>query len=314
MCRFIAYKGAPITMQEQLFEAKNSLIRQSLSARERAQPVNGDGFGVGWYARELDPHPAVFVSIQPAWNNINLRRLAPRVRSDCFFAHIRDADGGTVTEPNCHPFQFERFLMMHNGVVGDFQKVKRAMRQRLADPLYAWIRGETDSETFFALFLTRLLEKNPSEHHSAAEIADALRAAIRETLEIKREKGAQAHAFLNLAVTNGDVLVAVRHTSHPEQPPHSLYWTRGEALECDAETGYHARENGAPHQANKGGFAMIASERLAGDAADAPHWKPVPSGHLAIVGKDNSIELEPLDADALAAAKPEKSAARSDRD
>ncbi len=47
MCRFLAYRGAPIAMSKLLYEPKNSLIHQSYHAQEREEPLNGDGFGVG---------------------------------------------------------------------------------------------------------------------------------------------------------------------------------------------------------------------------------------------------------------------------
>ena len=59
-----------------------SIIKQSYDARERLQDpslpnhlgfgnLNGDGFGIGWYApdelREGDPTPCMYKSITPAW-------------------------------------------------------------------------------------------------------------------------------------------------------------------------------------------------------------------------------------------------------
>jgi predicted glutamine amidotransferase len=40
MCRFLAYKGAPITLDKLLYQPKNSLIRQSYKAQERPEPLN----------------------------------------------------------------------------------------------------------------------------------------------------------------------------------------------------------------------------------------------------------------------------------
>lgn len=78
------------------------------------EPLNGDGFGVGWYAQELDPIPCVLTSMRPAWANRNLKRISEKIRSTCVFAHVRAAtDGSAVTELNCHPFQNDEFLWMH---------------------------------------------------------------------------------------------------------------------------------------------------------------------------------------------------------
>ena len=48
MGRWLAYAGSPIRLEELLVKRDRSLIDQSLHARQRATPTNGDGFGVGW--------------------------------------------------------------------------------------------------------------------------------------------------------------------------------------------------------------------------------------------------------------------------
>ncbi|MEQ8425861.1 MAG: hypothetical protein RIA63_14180, partial [Cyclobacteriaceae bacterium] len=75
MCRLMAYKGTPIIADKLLYQPNNSLIKQSISAKEIEEPLNGDGFGIGWYVPELDNTPVNFVSVHPAWNSRNLRNL-----------------------------------------------------------------------------------------------------------------------------------------------------------------------------------------------------------------------------------------------
>lgn len=68
---------------------------------------------------------------------INLKRFATKIRSPLIFAHVRAAyPGMLVSEANCHPFQFGRFLWMHNGGIGKFPAVARALRESLRDDLY----------------------------------------------------------------------------------------------------------------------------------------------------------------------------------
>ena len=98
MCRFIAYKGVPIPLEELLFKPKYSLIKQSFEATELEEPLNGDGFGIGWYVPEITLTPAVFVSMTPAWSNRNLKNMAPIIKSNCIFAHVRAASIGDITE------------------------------------------------------------------------------------------------------------------------------------------------------------------------------------------------------------------------
>ena len=78
MCRWLAYSGSPVLIEELLYGPKNSLIVQSLHSQMGAEETNGDGFGLGWYKdRET---AAVFRSIEPAWNDRNLRALSGHVR------------------------------------------------------------------------------------------------------------------------------------------------------------------------------------------------------------------------------------------
>ena len=121
MCRFVAYVGNPIILDDVLYKSKNSLIQQSIRARETDEPLNGDGFGLGWYQQDIDPYPALFRSIQPAWNDPNLRYLAPKIRSNCFFAHVRAASSGDVSIDNNHPFHYQRMLFMHNGDIAYYK-------------------------------------------------------------------------------------------------------------------------------------------------------------------------------------------------
>ena len=55
MCRWLAYSGAPVRLEDLLFKPKNSLVMQSKHSQMGATTVNGDGFGVGWYADEPCP-------------------------------------------------------------------------------------------------------------------------------------------------------------------------------------------------------------------------------------------------------------------
>jgi len=87
MCRFQPHCGSEMLMSDLLMHSEQSLIMQSYRAREQSEPLNGDGFGRGWYAPEIDLTSCVFTSIAPAWSNRNLHWLAEKTRSGCFFAH-----------------------------------------------------------------------------------------------------------------------------------------------------------------------------------------------------------------------------------
>jgi predicted glutamine amidotransferase len=159
MCRWLAYSGSPVLLEELLYGRQNSLIVQSLHSRLGAEETNGDGFGLGWYGKQESP--AVFRSIEPAWNDRNLRELAGHIRSPLVFAHIRASTGSPVQQTNCHPFRHGRWLWMHNGFVEGFHSVKRDLAVAIDPELYPEIEGTTDSELLFHLALTFGLEDDP---------------------------------------------------------------------------------------------------------------------------------------------------------
>ena len=74
-----------------MFRPVHSLIDQSLHSRMGATTTNGDGFGIGWYG--TGETPAVFKSVDPAWNDRNLREIAAQVETPLLFAHVRASTG-----------------------------------------------------------------------------------------------------------------------------------------------------------------------------------------------------------------------------
>src|SRR5262245_10425402 len=221
MCRFTLYLGDPIRLASLVTEPRRSLIRQSFASEEREEPLNGDGFGIAWYAPEMDAVPGLFRSITPAWNNRNLLSLSRVVSSPCILAHVRAATQGSgVDETNCHPFVRGRYAFMHNGDVGGFAHLRRDFAARLSDTAYASLQGTTDSEHLFALFLDRLRAHGADP--GLDDMADALAGTFREAVALAKAHGAEP-SYLNVAVTNGRRAVVSRVTTDKPEDAESLY-------------------------------------------------------------------------------------------
>jgi predicted glutamine amidotransferase len=203
MCRWIAYTGSPVTLDELLYKPANSLVMQSQHSRLGAEPTNGDGFGVGWYDQH-SPTPGVFRSIEPAWSDRNLREIAQHVRSGTVFAHVRATSGSAVQQTNCHPFRHDRWLFMHNGTVSGFAAMKRDLQLAVDPDLFPTIEGTTDSETLFHLALTFGLTDDPPK---------AVAAAIGLVEEVARRKGVAFPMQGTIAVTDGSRVWAFRYSS-----------------------------------------------------------------------------------------------------
>src|SRR4051794_21005215 len=123
MCRWMAWHGQPVLIDEILFKTQHGLVDQSLHSKLGAEPTNGDGFGLGWYG--TGDGAGVYRSTEPAWGDANLRHLASHIESLLFLAHVRATSGTAIQQTNCHPFQHGCWLFVHNGVVGGFHDVRR---------------------------------------------------------------------------------------------------------------------------------------------------------------------------------------------
>ena len=213
MCRWLAYSGSPVLLEELLYKPEHSLIDQSLHARLGVDTTNGDGFGVGWYGTNNDA-PAVFRSIEPAWNERNLRELAGHVESPLFLAHIRASTGTAVQQTNCHPFRHGRWLWVHNGLVRDFGRVKRELALAVDESLYPYMEGSTDSELLFYLTLTFGLEDDPP---------GAVERMVGLVEEVGRRRSIENPIQMTIATTDGKSVWAFRYSS--EGRSRSLYYS-----------------------------------------------------------------------------------------
>src|SRR3954469_13010003 len=103
MCRWLAYSGTPIRLEELLYEPRYSLIDQSMHARYGVETTNGDGVGVGWYGADapIAHEPILYLGVAPAWSEATLRDLARSTVSPLFLAHIRASTGTPVQQSNC---------------------------------------------------------------------------------------------------------------------------------------------------------------------------------------------------------------------
>lgn len=254
MCRFLAYLGEPILLEDLVCKPRHSLVRQSLRAVEAKTVTNGDGFGVGWYGER--PSPGVYHEVMPAWSDQNLLALCANVRSRLFFAHVRAATGGGISRQNCHPFQYGPYLFIHNGQIGGFSQVRRAMETWLPDALYEERTGGTDSELLFLLIVARI--------QAGLAPLEAASAVLTDTVALMKSRGIEAPLRFAAALADGDHVWAFRWSS--DETPPTLYL-----------------------KAQRGGWA-VASEPL-GDDADA--WTQIPPQQMVHLhaGQQNSYPI-----------------------
>ena len=274
MCRWLAYSGSPVRLEELLLKPTHSLIDQSLHSKLGAETTNGDGFGVGWYG--VGDTPGVFRSVEPAWNDRNLRDLAAHIESPLVFAHIRASSGSPIQQTNCHPFRHGRWLWMHNGLVRDFHEVKRDLVLAVDPSLYPEIEGSTDSEVFFFLALTLGLEDDPPA---------AVAAAVGLIEETGRRHGVEHPIQMTVATTDGTRLWAFRYSSEGA--------SRSLSFSTDVRRLREQHPELPVLELVSDESRLVVSEPL-GDVADA--WNEVPESSYGVVqeGQDELLPFVPV--------------------
>ncbi len=271
MCRFAAYLGDPIALNEVLYKPDHSIVSQATDPQEG--PLNGDGFGVGWYAPRLDQGPALYRTSAPAWADQNMKNIAPRIESEAFFAHVRGASPGmNVQETNCHPFAQGRLLFMHNGHIKGHERILRSLRRELPDDVYFNIRGTTDSEHLFAVIQQEL--GDAIDDPSPRELADAMRSALHRVEALKRQHGVgDKPTRANLALTDGRCLVAMRYADDEEREASTLFVGRGQAVP------------------RREGFFISSDPMIEGFEVEA-----LPENHILIATREGDERIEPVKA------------------
>jgi glutamine amidotransferase len=165
------------------------------------------GWGIGFYQagevllrrRPIDERPEIDVSV-----------LAKDLRADVLIGHVRAATVGNLRTENTHPFRYRQWLFAHTGTIDGVGSLRERVSESLPEFLRRNVRGDTDSELLFHLFLSFL--------HDTGNLAtgpvdpSATRGAMRSTLSLidrlRAEEGGTNNG-MNLLVTDGEHMVAV---------------------------------------------------------------------------------------------------------
>ncbi|MCK0143560.1 class II glutamine amidotransferase [Aliiroseovarius sp. F20344] len=253
MCRWAAYLGEPIFMEEVVVQPGHSLIQQSQEAEEAKTAINADGFGLAWYDHR--PEPGLYRDVLPAWSDPNLRAIARQVKSPLFLAHVRASTGSATSRNNCHPFAYGRWSFMHNGQIGGFEQFRKRADMLIPDALYSQRKGATDSEVLFLLTIDAIGQ--------GADVPEALTQATQALLALSHAHGTSPHLRLSAAMSDGQSLWAARCASDQHAP--SVYYRWSESRQ---------------------GWAVV-SEPLDQSEGD---WTCLPPGHIAqFSGKEVAV-------------------------
>ena len=243
MCRWAAYLGEPIFLEELISSPGHSLINQSRAATECKTTTNADGFGLAWYGERAEP--GLYRDVFPAWSDPNLASLTRVVRSHAFLAHVRASTGAATSRNNCHPFSVGAWTFMHNGQIGGFDQFRRHADMGVTDALYPHRKGATDSELLFLYALDAGLENDPTS---------AMITSHKRLQAMSEAQGAMPHIRSSAAWGDGKRLYALRLSSDHIAPSVYYRWS-------DTRNGW-----------------AVVSEPL---EVDQDGWSELPPGHVA---------------------------------
>src|SRR4051794_28153958 len=272
MCRWMAWHGQPLLVEEILFKSEHGLIDQSLHSRMGPETTNGDGFGLGWYG--TGEGPGVFHSTSPAWGGANPRHPAAHIQSPLFMAHVRATTaGGAIQGSNCHPFRHGNWLFVHNGLVNEFGRIRRDLMMAIDPSLFDCIQGSTDSEVLFHLALTYGLEDDPVgalERTLGLVEAAATRQGIPNALQA------------SIGVSDGERLWAVRYAT--DATPRTLFHS------ADAEVAHAMQPGNERIERMRQGDVLVVSEPF----SDLPGvWIEIPPSTALVVDAAGEVEQRP---------------------
>lgn len=255
MCRWAAYTGAPIFLEDIIASPGHSLIHQSHCASECKTAINADGFGVAWYGDR--PEPGLYRDVFPAWSDPNLRSLVAQVKSGLFLAHVRASTGTATSRNNCHPFVVGRWTFMHNGQVGGYEAIRRDADMMIPDNLYPFRKGATDSEAIFLVALADGLDADPM---------GAMARSLARFERLSRAKGCAPYIRMTAAFSDGRRLFALRYATDDHVPTLYHRWSP-----------------------SRGGRAVVSEPLEAGEGG----WEPVPPASFCIF-EGEMVEIHPF--------------------
>ena len=293
MCRILSYLGNPTLIEELLYKPDNSFIKQSYHPIYMSYLLNLAGFGLAaWDTTSHDPaYPYLYKTEHLPFYDENIRNLAGKISPKCFLAHLRGISYNSkqdVSIQNVHPFIFDNtnIVLAHNGSLSHFDAMKYDLLEYVNSEYQTKIKGTTDSEWIYAIFLSQL----PTQMQ-IVDTQDILKAII-ETLKIlqkvRNKHNIAITSPVNIFISNGEFIAATRFVFdygwQPLDTPasthfsyHSLWYTYGESY------GFFDNEYKMKNSSKKSSI-IIASEPL---TEDSTTWIELPEYTIIIARQEN---------------------------
>jgi predicted glutamine amidotransferase len=201
MARLVGFIGNRPDLGSRVVELEG----RSLNVRRKGSVA--PGWGVGFYQGG-----EILLKRRPIDDRaeISLVDLTKDVRADALLAHVRLATVGAPRTENTHPFRYRQWLFANTGTIESFSRLRSRLAESLPQFLARDVRGETDSELLFHLFLSFLHDAGQLDRPAvdAATARSALGSCVALVDRLCAEEGFGPTA-LNMLVTNPEYLLAV---------------------------------------------------------------------------------------------------------
>jgi predicted glutamine amidotransferase len=258
------------------------LLRANASAlQERAEPGRPMGWGVGFFqAGEvlLQRRPS---DVRPV---VDVTEGLTTIRTDALIAHVRRPHIGSLRTENTQPFRYRSWLFAQTGTVNGFERLGERLLASQPKFLRRNVRGETDAELCFYLFLSFLHDAGhlDAQRVEPARVSEALRASVALVDRLSAEEGHEQNAG-DMMVCNGEYLLALHRSG--ELAYQEVLGRRG----VEELLGSDSRE--APiANIEQTRYTLIA----AGIGALPSGWTSVPGRVIVSVTREASPHIETL--------------------
>ncbi|MBN8466935.1 class II glutamine amidotransferase [Corallococcus exiguus] len=244
--------------------------------------ARANALGVGSYAQE-----EVLLRRLAPDRELTLDDLGPPHESEAVLFHSNRLPLGLSPEDNTQPFRARHWLFAHQGPLPDFEPLRASLLSRVPEHLQRLVRGPTDSEVLFVLFLTHLrgLGRTDDPRLESAAAGRVLRDTVREVEAAFVQAGQRRMPPLNMVATNGSVLVATRRGEAP------LYYTR---LEGSAECAHCGVTPTTPEtHPEVGAHRRRRTVVVASHVTRTQGWVELPQGTTLTVGADLQVQHLP---------------------
>jgi predicted glutamine amidotransferase len=272
-----------IALEEQAFMVRVPEVAEGAAAAGDEGP-GSVSWGIGFYQggeillkrRPFDERRA-----------LSLGEILKDVKGEVLIGHVRTATIGSLRTENTHPFRYRQWLFAQTGTVPTFNRLRGRLMESMPQFLARDVRGDTDAEIVFHLFLSFLHDGGMLDRPDVdpASARDAIRSTLSLVDGLCAEEG-QGPTRLNLVLACGDYVVGVR---------------------CSANMGYQVVAGRAALERLFGGESLsrtkiphLASARLSMCASDfdddrLPNgWTAIPERSTVTLSHAHDPQVSPL--------------------